>query len=145
MANSYFDLTGRSALVTGAAGGIGSAVAAALADAGAAVLVTDLDKDAAAAVAERISDAGGRAESAALDVSDRDSADAAAAAGGRTGGRRAAHRDQQRGRDEAGDVRQDHAGDVPAAVRHPRDGRVQRHARRRCPTSRPTEPAASST
>ena len=79
MANSYFDLTGRSALVTGAAGGIGSAVAAALADAGAAVLVTDLDKDAAAAVAERISDAGGRAESAALDVSDRDFADAAAA------------------------------------------------------------------
>ena len=79
MANSYFDLTGRSALVTGAAGGIGSTVAAALADAGAAVLVTDLEKDAAAAVAERISDAGGRAESAALDVSDRDSADAAAA------------------------------------------------------------------
>ena len=68
MAN-YFDLAGRSALVTGAAGGIGSAVAQALADAGAAVLVTDLDKDAAAAVAERISDSGGRAESAALDVS----------------------------------------------------------------------------
>ena len=61
------------------AGGIGSAVAAALADAGAAVLVTDIDEDAAAAVAERISDAGGKAESAALDVSDRDSADAAAA------------------------------------------------------------------
>jgi 3-oxoacyl-[acyl-carrier protein] reductase len=76
---NYFDLTGRSALVTGAAGGIGSAVAEALADAGAAVLVTDLDKDAAAAVAERISVSGGRAESAALDVSDRDSADAAAA------------------------------------------------------------------
>lgn len=75
----YFDLTGRSALVTGAAGGIGSAVATALADAGAAVLVTDLDTDAAAAVAERISSSGGRAESAALDVSDRDSADTAAA------------------------------------------------------------------
>jgi 3-oxoacyl-[acyl-carrier protein] reductase len=75
----YFDLSGRAVLVTGAAGGIGSAVAGALADAGAAVLVTDLDKDAAAAVAERISSAGGRAESAALDVSDRESADAAAA------------------------------------------------------------------
>jgi 3-oxoacyl-[acyl-carrier protein] reductase len=50
-----------------------------LADAGAAVLVTDLDKDAAAAVAERISETGGRAESTALDVSDRESADAAAA------------------------------------------------------------------
>lgn len=74
-----FDLTGRSALVTGAAGGIGSAVAHALAAAGAAVLVTDIDKDAAGAVAERICQGGGRAESAALDVSDRASADAAAA------------------------------------------------------------------
>ena len=74
-----FDLTGRSALVTGAAGGIGSAVAAALAMAGAAVLVTDIDKDAAAAVAERICGGGGRAEAAGLDVSDRVSADAAAA------------------------------------------------------------------
>ncbi|MDT5131731.1 MAG: 3-oxoacyl-[acyl-carrier protein] reductase, partial [Mycobacterium sp.] len=65
--NPLFDLTGRSALVTGAAGGIGSAVAQALAAAGAAVLVTDLDKDAASAVADRISAGGGRAGSAALD------------------------------------------------------------------------------
>jgi 3-oxoacyl-[acyl-carrier protein] reductase len=77
--NPLFDLTGRSALVTGAAGGIGSAVARALADAGASVLVTDLDKDAAAAVAERITADGGRADSAALDVADRASADAAVA------------------------------------------------------------------
>jgi 3-oxoacyl-[acyl-carrier protein] reductase len=77
--NPLFDLTGRSALVTGAAGGIGSAVARALAAAGAAVLVTDIDKDAAAAVADRIIDSGGRAEGAVLDVADRASADAAAA------------------------------------------------------------------
>ncbi|OBG41251.1 MULTISPECIES: SDR family NAD(P)-dependent oxidoreductase [Mycolicibacter] len=75
----YFGLTGRAAVVTGAAGGIGSAVAAALAEAGAAVLVTDVDGDAAASVAERISASGGRAASAALDVTDRDSAEAAAA------------------------------------------------------------------
>jgi 3-oxoacyl-[acyl-carrier protein] reductase len=74
-----FDLTGRSAMVTGAAGGIGSAVAAALATAGAAVLVADIDKDAAGAVAEHICQGGGRAEAAGLDVSDRAAADAAAA------------------------------------------------------------------
>jgi 3-oxoacyl-[acyl-carrier protein] reductase len=76
--SGLFDLTGRSALVTGAAGGIGAAVAQALATAGASVLVTDIDKDAAASTAERIAAAGGKAQSAALDVSDRDSADAAA-------------------------------------------------------------------
>ena len=77
--NNLFDLTGRSALVTGAAGGIGSAVAEALAAAGAAVLVTDVDGDAAALVAERISQNGGKADSAALDVRDRAAADSAAA------------------------------------------------------------------
>jgi 3-oxoacyl-[acyl-carrier protein] reductase len=76
---SLFDLTGRAALVTGAGGGIGSAVARALAAAGAAVLVTDVDGDAAAAVAERIGEAGGKAGSAVLDVRDRASADAAVA------------------------------------------------------------------
>ncbi|MDD7811459.1 SDR family NAD(P)-dependent oxidoreductase [Mycobacterium sp. CSUR Q5927] len=75
----YFDLGGRSAVVTGAAGGIGSAVATALAEAGAAVLVTDIDGDAAAEVAERISASGHRAAATTLDVADRDSADAAAA------------------------------------------------------------------
>ncbi|MFJ9564047.1 SDR family NAD(P)-dependent oxidoreductase [Streptomyces fuscichromogenes] len=72
-----FDLTGRSALVTGAAGGIGSAVAEALARAGAAVLVTDVDAAAAAAVAGKISAAGLTADSTGLDVTDRASADAA--------------------------------------------------------------------
>ncbi|WP_327137980.1 SDR family oxidoreductase [Streptomyces sp. NBC_01340] len=83
-----FDLSGRSALVTGAAGGIGSAVAEALARAGAAVLVTDVDGAAAAAAAEKISAAGERADSAVLDVRDRASADAAAArAAALTGGK----------------------------------------------------------
>ncbi|MEU6644454.1 SDR family NAD(P)-dependent oxidoreductase [Saccharomonospora sp. NPDC046836] len=77
--NGMFDLTGRSALVTGAAGGIGSAVAKALAAAGAAVLVTDVDAGAAAVVAERISADGGKADSTALDVTDRAAAAEAAA------------------------------------------------------------------
>ncbi|MHA3020320.1 SDR family NAD(P)-dependent oxidoreductase [Mycobacterium sp. BMJ-28] len=75
---TYFDLTGRSALVTGAGAGIGAGVSEALAAAGAAVLVTDTSGDAAAAVAERINLAGGKADSAPLDVSDRDAAVAAA-------------------------------------------------------------------
>ncbi|MFD7156120.1 SDR family NAD(P)-dependent oxidoreductase [Kribbella sp. NPDC059898] len=74
-----FSLEGRSALVTGAGNGIGAAVARAFAAAGAAVLVTDLDKDSAAAVADEIVSAGGRAESAVLDV--RDAEQAARAAG----------------------------------------------------------------
>ncbi|WKG01810.1 SDR family NAD(P)-dependent oxidoreductase [Mycolicibacterium sp. HK-90] len=76
---TYFDLTGRSALVTGAGAGIGAAVSEALAAAGASVLVTDISGDAAAAVAERINTSGGKADSAALDVSDRSAAEAAAA------------------------------------------------------------------
>jgi len=76
---ALFDLTTRSAMVTGAAGGIGAAVARALAVAGASVLVTDVDGSAAEAVAEGIRAEGGTANSAALDVRDRAAADAAAA------------------------------------------------------------------
>ena len=79
MANPLFDLTGRSALVTGAGGGIGAAVARALGAAGAAVLVSDLDVDAASAVTQDICSNGGTADSIALDARDRQAADAAAA------------------------------------------------------------------
>ncbi|QSE92662.1 SDR family oxidoreductase [Rhodococcus pseudokoreensis] len=73
-----FELTGKSALVTGAGSGIGASVAQAYARAGAAVLVTDVDGDAAAAVAAEITAAGGSAKSAALDVRDGEAAAAAA-------------------------------------------------------------------
>ncbi|WP_063042157.1 SDR family NAD(P)-dependent oxidoreductase [Nocardia pseudovaccinii] len=75
-----FDLSGRAALVTGAGGGIGAAVAAALAEQGAAVLVTDLDAAAAATTVEKIVANGGRAASTALDVRYSRAADAAVAA-----------------------------------------------------------------
>ncbi|MEU0463578.1 MULTISPECIES: SDR family NAD(P)-dependent oxidoreductase [Amycolatopsis] len=70
-----FRLDDRSALVTGAGGGIGAAVARAFAAAGARVLVTDIDEQAAKVTAESIGDA---AEYRALDV--RDAAAAAEAA-----------------------------------------------------------------
>jgi 3-oxoacyl-[acyl-carrier protein] reductase len=65
-----FSLDGRTAVVTGAGAGIGAAVARAFAAAGAAVMVTDIDGSAAERVAQSIVAAGGRAESAALDVGD---------------------------------------------------------------------------
>ncbi|WP_227999038.1 SDR family NAD(P)-dependent oxidoreductase [Nocardia australiensis] len=80
-----FGLGGRTALVTGAGGGVGAAVAEAFAAAGAAVLVTDIDKDAATAVSERIGAAGGVAEPFTLDVCDADNARDAVAAAARLG------------------------------------------------------------
>jgi 3-oxoacyl-[acyl-carrier protein] reductase len=73
-----FSLQGRSALVTGAGNGIGTAVARAFAAAGAVVVAADIDSGAAAAVAKEIEQAGGRAESAALDVRDAGQAGRAA-------------------------------------------------------------------
>ncbi|WP_216892569.1 SDR family NAD(P)-dependent oxidoreductase [Nocardia alni] len=81
-----FSLDGRTALVTGAGGGVGAAVAEAFAAAGAAVLVTDIDKDAAVAVSERIRAAGGVAEPFTLDVCDGDNAREAVAAAAKLGG-----------------------------------------------------------
>jgi 2-keto-3-deoxy-L-fuconate dehydrogenase len=64
-----FDLSDRIALVTGAASGIGAAIAEAFAGAGARVFVTDLDAAVAATTAQRIA-GGGRTEAMALDVRD---------------------------------------------------------------------------
>lgn len=56
------------AIVTGGAGGIGSAIAARLAAEGATVVVTDVNLQAAATVAQQIQDAGGTAQALASDI-----------------------------------------------------------------------------
>lgn len=69
-----FNLTGRRALVTGAARGIGLAIAESLAEAGAHMILTDMG-DAAEASAELLRLKGFSAEAATLDVTDRPSVD----------------------------------------------------------------------
>jgi len=60
------------AVVTGSASGIGRAIAAGFAREGAQVVLLDIDEKAAAEVAKEIRDAGGKAESFALDVTRRE-------------------------------------------------------------------------
>ena len=67
-----FDFDGRTALVTGAARGLGRAIAEGLASHGAAMAVVDLDADGAEGVARAIREAGGRARAFACDVGDED-------------------------------------------------------------------------
>ena len=59
------------AIITGAASGIGRAIACEFVALGAAVLVVDVDADNAAKVAEGLVDKGGRAASVAVDVTDQ--------------------------------------------------------------------------
>lgn len=70
-------LAGKRAIVTGGAGGIGRATAAAFAAEGAAVAVLDLDEAGARAVAEAITSSGGTAIALGVDVSDEQAVAAA--------------------------------------------------------------------
>jgi NAD(P)-dependent dehydrogenase (short-subunit alcohol dehydrogenase family) len=63
-------LTGKTAIVTGAGGGIGAATAELFAREGAKVVVADIDKETASVTADRIREDGGVAEPFAVDVSD---------------------------------------------------------------------------
>ncbi|MEV0408248.1 glucose 1-dehydrogenase [Actinoallomurus sp. NPDC050550] len=74
-----FNLAGKVALITGAAGGIGRVTAARLADEGASVVVTDIDEQACNELTDELTAQGHRALGTALDVTDKDSADAAVA------------------------------------------------------------------
>jgi len=68
--NNPLDFTGKVALVTGAAAGMGLATAQAFAEAGAAVVLADFKEDAVKAEAEKLLAAGHKALAVRCDVSD---------------------------------------------------------------------------
>lgn len=89
MSDNPFRLDGKSAIVVGAALGIGRAIAWAFADAGASVACLDIDESAAGETAARIKSAGGMALAHRCDVTSEASiADAVAAAVSAHGGTR---------------------------------------------------------
>lgn len=63
-------LTGKTAFITGATGGIGESIAEALCQFGARVVVSDLDETKVNALVQKLSDAGHSASGAALDITD---------------------------------------------------------------------------
>src|SRR6202021_2593797 len=68
-----YDLTGRKAMVTGGARGLGEGMARALAGAGAAVVIADIREDLGKATASSMRESGANAEFVALDVTSDDS------------------------------------------------------------------------
>ena len=83
----FFSIAGGTAVVTGAASGIGQSVSRTFAAAGARVVAADIDPDGAGAVAAEIEAAGGEAIAVALDVTDRASVEAMATEADRAFGR----------------------------------------------------------
>lgn len=74
MQKNMFDLSGKVAIVTGGAGGIGEALALGLSTQGAAVIVASRNQEAIAAVADRIrKETGNTAEAISVDVTNEDS------------------------------------------------------------------------
>lgn len=74
---NLFELNGRVALVTGAAGGIGAAIAEGLVDSGAKCILADLSKENCEAILSRLRGKNGDVRAVSLDVRDRSSCEAA--------------------------------------------------------------------
>lgn len=73
MSHPYFNLGKKTALITGAASGIGLAIARVFAQAGAAVCIADINQDAAEAASKQLNDEGLNAHAYACDVTSVDS------------------------------------------------------------------------
>ncbi len=71
-AEKLFNVSGKVAFVTGAASGLGLAMAEVLAENGACVTMADIDGDALEALVRKMREAGSAVEAAVLDVADSD-------------------------------------------------------------------------
>lgn len=82
-----FDVAGHVALVTGAASGLGLAMAEVMAENGAIVVLADMDRPALERAVQRLGASGRRVEAAVIDVADREAVERCVADAGRRHGR----------------------------------------------------------